>query len=120
MESVFYYVIEFLLAFLLVQLYYKIIYNPEKSKNKDKRPAEVSLFIKFFNIDLRKADYVKLSNKLYLTNSVVVALVLLSTELSSNILLKILIAVLTIIAYTYVAYKLLGYSYKKKGMTKNV
>ena len=120
MESIFYYTIEFILAFLLVQLYYKTVYNPEKSKKKEKRPAEVALFIKFFNIDLRKADYVKLSKKIYLINSIVIALVLLSTELSSNILLKILIAIIAIIAYTFVAYKLLGYSYKKKGMTKNV
>ena len=120
MNSIFYYVIEFLLAFLLVQIYYRLVHNPEKSKKKEKRPAEVAIFIKLFNIDLKKADYKKLSEKVYFTNAIVVALILLTTEVTNLLLLKALIAIAGIFVYTYLGYKILGYIYKKKGMTKNV
>ena len=91
-----------------------------RSTNKTAGKADTTPFIKLFNIDLKKADYKKLSEKVYFTNSIVVALILLTTEVTNLLLLKALIAIAGIFVYTYLGYKILGYIYKKKGMTKNV
>lgn len=120
-NSVFYYIVEFLLAFLLVQLYYKLMARiEEKHKEKKKTPAEIAIFLKLFNIDQRKINYRRLSKEITFINSLSVATTLLCSEIVSNILLKLLIIIIALLLFSVINYKVLGFIYKKKGMTKNV
>lgn len=121
MQPIFEYVIEFVMAFTLVILYYKLIaekIDPNVKKNKP--IAEVNIFIKMFKINTNLVDIKKLSNILMLTNAFNVSLVLLCTEITKNILLKILIIIFGIVLFTYMSYQIVAFVYRKKGMTKNV
>lgn len=121
MQPIFEYVIEFVMAFTLVILYYKLIaekIDPNVKKNKP--IAEVNIFIKMFKINTNLVDIKKLSNILMLTNAFNVSLVLLCTEITKNILLKILIIIFGIVLFTYMSYQIVSFVYRKKGMTKNV
>lgn len=121
MEPIFEYVIEFLMAFTLVILYYKLVAEKIDPNIKKGKPiAEVNIFIKMFKINTDLVNVKKLSNILMLTNAFNVALVLLCTEITKNVLLKILIVILGVILFTYMSYQIIAFAYRKKGMTKNV
>lgn len=115
------YIIEFVVAFTLVYLLYRLfIIKKNKNKTKMKPPVELSLFIKMNNINLRKINKDKVMNNLALINAALVALILLLTEVTDSIALKIAIAFVSVFVLMLASYKLYGLYYKKKGMTKNV
>lgn len=115
------YLIEFIIAFLLIFLYYKIFIIKKDGKlDKKKLPPELSLFIKMNKINMKKTTYKKLLQVLSVFNALAVALTLLITEITDKIILKLLIAIPVGTLFLYLFYKLLGIYYKKKGMVLDV
>ena len=113
------YIIEFLLAFVLVFLFYKIVVL-RKQNNFKKIPMELQLFITNNDLDIKKMNKRKTMLYLAVLNSFIVAIILLFTELSSNFILKLVIAFVLIFALMIPSYKFLGNYYRKKGLVKNV
>ena len=115
-----YVLLQFLLAIVLVVLYYKLFEMKRYKKiTKKSMPVDLKVFIKIANVDEKKVNYEKLMNKLIWLNAIDIGLALLVTNLVNNILLKILVAIPTVLVLIYISYKLLQLILKRKGMIKN-
>ena len=115
-----FYIIEFSVAFLVVFLFYTlIVFNKKKELKKGKLPTELNLFVKVANPDMKKITYKKLKTAVSLVTSLDVAIILLLTEVTSNIILKALIGLISCIIIIFLSYRLLGFYYRKKGVLKN-
>jgi len=120
------YLIQFIILFLVAYLCYIAMgfISDKTNKNKKeikKQMAEVALFVKLYNINLKKVSYKKISRVLYLILSFDLALtVFFAVNVDINIILKIALGILLLGLLTIVSYRILGFYYKKKGMTKNV
>jgi len=120
------YLIQFIILFVVAYLCYVAMgfISDKTSKNKKeikKQMAEVALFVKLYNINLKKVSYKKISRVLYLILSFDLALtVFFAVNVDINIILKIALGILLLGLLTIVSYRILGFYYKKKGMTKNV
>ena len=118
--SYWFYIIEFSVAFLIVFLFYTlIVFNKKKELKKGKLPTELNLFVKVANPDMKKITYKKLKTSVSLVTSLDVAIILLLTEVTSNIILKALIGFISCIILIFLSYRLLGTYYRKKGVLKN-
>lgn len=115
------YILEFICAFVIVYLLYKIFIIKKKKKEKDKKlTVEFNLFVKMNNIDTKKINYEKTMNYLAIINAFDIAVILLLTEITDNIIFKLLVGFVAIFALMLLSYKLFGLIYIKKGMTKDV
>lgn len=120
------YLIQFIVLFAVAYFCYVAMgfISDKTNKNKKeikKQMAEVALFVKLYNINLKKVSYKKISKVLYLILSFDLALtVFLAVNVDINIILKIALGILLLGLLTVVSYRILGFYYKKKGMTKNV
>ncbi len=111
-------VMQFSIAVVLVLLYY-YFFEFSKSDNYTKKniPVDLKFFIETQKINVRKIKYKKLIRILAFINAVDVGIVLLITNLVSNLLLKLLIAIPFIFIVLYASYNFAGYIFKKKGLT---
>ena len=120
MKSIYLYIIEFIGAVILVLLYYKFIETRKIKKfNKDNIPVELKLFISSQNINVKKITYKKLMRIVSLMNAISVGVILLITNVTKSLLLKILIAIPCCFIFIFISYKLLGYILRKKGYGNN-
>ncbi len=121
MRSIILYLLEFIVSFFLIFLYYRIfIVKKDEKVIKKKLPPELSLFIKLNKIDIKKISYKSILKKLSIVNGLVIAFTLLIVEITDKLMLKLLLAIPVCTVLMYVFYKLLGLYYKKKGMIRNV
>ena len=118
------YFVEFIILFLGVYLYYRLIALKtfKKLDNKKKKELpEVRFFVSLFKINMRKVKYDVLANQIALITSFNLALtVVLVIELFDGILLKILVGFVGVLVTMFLGYNLLSIYYKKKGMIKDV
>ncbi len=116
----YYMVIQFFIAVVLVLLYYKFIETRKIDKyTKDNIPVDLKLFIQTQRVDVKKISYKKLMRIVAIINAIDIGLVLLATNITSNLLLKLLVAIPVIFIVLYISYTLAGYILKKKGFVKN-
>lgn len=139
MNKLLYLLIEFVLAFLIVYIMYRLFVikkskktNKKKEIKKDnkkskktlkkdiekKTPAELELFINLNKLDEKEINKDKLMNRLALLNAFDIAFVLLLTEVTDSIFLKAIIALFTIFIVLIISYKLYGSKFKKKEVAK--
>lgn len=116
-------IIEFLIAFILVYSYHRIViikkykkYKNDKLKNKDKYkiPSELILFGHMIGKDLREGDATSILNTLAIVNSIDIGLILILTEVTKSLILKLVIALISCLIIVIFSYKLLGKYYMKK------
>ena len=113
-------VIEFSISVVLVLLFYKIIEGPKVDKYTKKNiPADLKVFIQTQKIDVRKIGYKKLMRIVAIVNAIDIGIIVLVTNLVSNILLKLALSIPTIFIVLYLSYNLTGNILKKKGFVKN-
>ncbi len=113
------YLLEFIIAFILVYLYYRIFVLRKKNKFT-KVPMELQLFVNLNNLDIKKLNKRKVMQRLSLLDAFLVAVILLCTEITDLFLLKLLLAFVLIFVLMIAAYKILGSYYQRKGFVKNV
>ncbi len=119
------YLIEFIILFVVAYLcYYFIGYLSDKNskkKNDNRQMAEVKLFIKLYNINLKKASYKKLCKQIYFLLSLDLTItVFFAVNVPIHFILKVLLGIILLATSTILSYRLLGLYYEKKGMCKNV
>ena len=113
-------VIEFVVAVLLVLLYYKVFeLKGIKRYTKKNVPVDLKLFIQMEHVDTKKISYEKLMKIVMWINAIDIGIILLLTNLVKGLLLKILIAMPLCIGMIYLSYTVAGHILKKKGMTLN-
>ena len=119
-------IIEFVVAFALAYIYQILFvvnkYKKDLAKNKineknkrTKTPQELILFLNMTGLKEEDIDVFKVLKILIIVNSFDVGLVLLLTKLVSSLILKILIALVSILFIIIISYKILAFIYKKKG-----
>lgn len=115
-----FYLAQFLIAVIVVLLYYKFIETRGiKKYTKKNLPVDLKLFINLEKVDAKKIDYKTLMRIVAIINAIDIGIVLLLTNFSNNLFLKLLIAIPTIFMVLFISYKIAGYILKKKGLTKN-
>ena len=120
MNRLLFYLIEFVVAVVLVLLYYKFIETRGiKKYTKNNIPIDLKLFINLEKVDIKKVNYKTLMRIVAIINAIDVGIVLLMTNLVNSLLLKLVIAVPAIFIVLFMSYNFAGFILKKKGMTKN-
>ena len=120
MNYLLYMVLQFALAVTLIVLYYKFFEMKRYKKiTKKSMPVDLKVFIRMANVDENKVSYEKLMNAIIWFNAVDIGLALLVTNVVKSILLKILIAIPTVLILLFLSYSLLKFILNKKGMIKN-
>lgn len=114
------YIIEFVLAIVVVFLYYKLIETKKiKRFTKKNMPTDLKLFIHMTKVDTNKISNKKLMNIVAFINGIDIGIVLLVTNLVENFFLKLLIAMPSIFVVIYLSYRLAKIILDMKGLTKN-
>ena len=120
MKSIYFYIIEFLTAVIIVVLYYKLIETRKiKKYAKEKLPVDLKLFINTQKIDVKKISYKKLMNIVTIVNAIDVGIIILITNIVDKVIFKILIAIPACFIMLFISYKIAGLILKKKGLTKD-
>lgn len=118
--NIYFLIIQFVVAVSLVLLYYKFIETRKiKKYTKDNIPVDLKLFIQTQKVDVKKISYKKLMKLVAIINAIDIGIILLITNVVSNLLLKLVVAIPAIFIVLYISYTLGGYILKKKGMTLN-
>ena len=118
--NIYFLIMQFSIAVVLVLLYYKFIETRKiKKYTKDNIPVDLKLFIQTQRVNVKKISYKKLMRLFAIINAVDIGIILLITNLVSNLFLKLLIAIPAIFIVLYISYTLAGKILKKKGMTLN-
>ena len=116
----YFYVVQFVIAVILVLLYYKFIETRNiKRYNKKNMPAELKIFIKTQRIDVKKINSKTLMIIVSIVNAINVGIALLLTNLTSNYIFKLIIAVPAMILLLFMSYEMVGFILRKKGMGKD-
>lgn len=119
------YLIEFIVAFLLVFLYQKIFVEKKykkdlenkkinKTNRRDKTPTELLLFLKMTGLKEKDINVLKVLKVLTFVNAFDIALVLILTEVTNLLILKILVAIISVLIIIVLSYKMLANIYIKK------
>ena len=117
MNNLIYMVLQFLIAVTLIVLYYKLFELKRYKKiTKKSMPVDLKVFTNMANVDHKKVNYNKLMNAIIWFNAIDIGLALLVTNITDKILLKILIAIPTVLVLLFISYSFLKMILKKKGM----
>src|SRR5574344_2146718 len=112
--------IQFVLAVVLVLLYYKFVeLRKTKKFTKNNISVDLKLFIQSQNIDMKKITYKKLMRIVAWMNAIDVGIILLITNVVNGILLKFLVAIPAVFIIIFLSYRFVGFILKKKGRTLN-
>ena len=102
-------VISFLIYFVIIYLLYLLTVVLQKNKyEKYKGSRQVIFFIKKYNLDFNKVSFTKFINILSLTNSFIMSITLVLIQYLPNLMLKLMVAFVTIIVLILSCYKLIG------------
>lgn len=120
MSMILFSLIQFLIAVVLVLLYYKFIeLRKIKKYTKNNIPVDLKLFIQTQRVDIKKISYKKLMKIVAVTNAIDIGLVLVITNIVNSMILKFIVAIPAILIVLFLSYRLVGKVLEKKGMTLN-
>lgn len=117
----FIYLFELVLLYAISYGFYYFTYLKKSKKNPNKKMdfAEAKIFIKLYNVDLKKVSYDKLCNTICLFISFNLTItVFFGYNIDTNIFFKILIGIAILSISTILTYRLLGIYYKKHDLLK--
>ena len=118
--NIYFYIAEFIITFIIVLLYYKFIETKKiKKYTKNNLPTDLKLFIYTQKIDVKKISYKKLMTIVAITNAIDIAILVLLTNITENIFLKMAIAIPMAFIMLFVSYTFVGFILKMKGLDKN-
>ena len=131
MDKIIMYVIEFVVAAVLSYIFQKIFvvdkYKKDLEKNKinkdnkrSKTPQELVLFLNMTGLKEKDIDVFRTLKLLIIVNSIDIGIIILLTNITRSIILKLLIAVIAVLFVLIISYRLLAFIYKKKENKKNV
>ena len=109
------YLINFIIAFLIVYLFYFFTVILQKKKyDKFKKSNQVMYFVNRYKLNVNKINIKKFIHIISLTNSLIIAIAFTATFLVENILLQLLIGLLVLIPLILISYSLIGNYLKKE------
>ncbi len=109
------YFVAFIIAFLIVYLFYLFTVILQKKKyDKFKKTNQVMYFVRKYKLNVNKIDMRKFTNILGITNSLIIALAFSATFVVENIFLQLLVGLLVLIPLILLFYSLIGNYLKKR------
>ena len=109
------YLISFVIAFLIVYLFYFFTVILQKKKyDKFKKSNQVMYFVNRYKLNVNKINIKKFIHIISLTNSLIIAIAFTATFLVENILLQLLIGLLVLIPLILISCSLIGIYLKKE------
>ncbi len=108
------YLISFIIAFLIVYLFYFFTVILQKKRyDKFKSSNQVMYFVKKYQLDVDKINIKEFIYIISFTNSLIIALAFLATFLVENFLLQLLLGLLVLIPLILISYSLIGKHLKR-------
>ncbi len=90
--SIYFYIAEFVVAVVIVLLYYKFIETRKiKKYTKNNLPTDLKLFIYTQKVNVKKISYKKLMTVVAIINAIDIGIILVITNITEEILLKLVI-----------------------------
>ena len=115
---IYFYLIEFIVTIILVLFYYKFIETKSIKKfTKNNIPTDLKLFIYTQKVNLKKITYKKLMRIVALTNAIDIGIAVVLTNVSDSFIIKLCIAVPSVVGLLLISYYLVGAILKMKGLT---
>lgn len=113
------YVFNFLMMFVLINLFYFLFIIKKALKDKKKQPVEIKYLINLYKLDINKLDYKKLLRLISLATSFVIALGLCLVSEQGNLVRQIILTVIIILPFMFITYHIIGKVYQKRMMKNN-
>lgn len=112
---------DFVLLFLIFIIVYRVFINKKKKTySKLKENDEVKLFVKRFNLDIKKQDYKKLLNAISLVNSLILSFTSTLVLYIDSMIWSIIVGFAVLFVLIYSLYEIVGRYFKKLEGEKNV
>ena len=111
--------IEFVVTFVVVYLFYYFLVIKKCKKNKKIVPAEVNLIIMLNHIDANKIDIYEMVKVVsFVTTTIISLIVTLIWIFFNNTIIALLFGTAISILIAIICYRLIGKYYKKKSINK--
>lgn len=110
----------FIMSFLITFIFYSVMFNRKKIKNKKKEVLEAKLLINKYKLNIKKIKYKNLLFIISIINSTIVAFTFTAVFYVKNYLVGLLIGFILLIILTCSLYEITGRYYQKKGSKKDV
>ena len=105
----------FLIVFIIIYgFYFLFIICRKKKLEKFKMGVEVQFLVKKFKLSLNKINIKLLANLIALSNAFIISTTFTVVELFENIIIKLMIAFVTLMILILIIYSILGKTLKKK------
>jgi len=113
--------VQFSVSLLILYLgYYILVIRNVKHYDSRRIPKEVEFMINVYKLKIDKINYRILLHLIALTNSFIISLTTICVRAVDNMLLKLVFGFFLLIFLIISCYSLIGYYFKKKGLTKSV
>ncbi len=121
MESVYSFLFDLIVLFILIYLVYKYFFNRKRKTYKSlKKTDEVKLFILKYKLNMKKTEYKDVLKVLTIINSFILAFTTSIVIRIDGFMLSLVIGFATIMILLYSLYEITGKYFKRKEDEKNV
>jgi len=112
--------IEFIVCFLIIYLYYRLfVIKKDEKMEKKKLPAELKLFLHKYNVNLKKRSYKKIMKDLSILIAFDMASAVLVVGVIKGLLLKLILACVTLFILYKLSISIMVFIYKKRGFIED-
>ncbi len=111
--------LEFLCSFTLIFVFYRYVVIKKEKFDKKKLPVELNLFIKLYSPNVRKISYEKLMSHLSIIIAFDISIILLITEVTDKLILKLVLGFVLILFFLKISFDLYAKYLNKRGMIKH-
>jgi len=105
----------FILAFLVIFIFYNIRYRSKKIRTRKKEITEAKYIINKFDLDMKKIKYKDLLFTISIVNSTIIGFTFMVVMHIESYALGLIIGFVLLILLTYSIYEIIGRYYQKKG-----
>lgn len=107
--------IEFLVTFIVIYLFYYFLIIRKCKKNKNVVPAEVNLILLVYKIDVKKIDIYGMIKVVSLTTTIILALIItLISEFFTSTIILLIFGTLISVLVAIIIYRMIGKYYEKQ------
>ena len=109
------YLINFIIAFLIVYLFYFFTVILQKKKyDKFKKSNQVMYFVNRYKLNVNKINMKKFTNIFGIANSLIISIAFMATFLVDNLIIQLLVGLIVLLPLIFIIYSLIGIYLKKE------
>ena len=111
--------IELVITFIVVYLFYYIFIIRKCKKNKKVVPIEVSLILSIYNIDTSKINLYEMIKVVSLITTIILSIIItIISEFFDSTIILLIFGTLTSVLVAIIIYRMIGRYYEKKSIEK--